>query len=75
MNDTLKLNRLFYTRDVLQEAKQAYKGLADIEIKEIEEYFFCRFLKCKYDLSETMLEFENYLMEVLNCRSRGNDMD
>lgn len=75
MNNSLRLNKLFYTYDILVKSKRDYADYADIEIEDNKEYFLCKFINCRYDTRETMLEFENYLIEVIHCGAHINDMD
>lgn len=62
----LKLNKEIYSKVYIITAMQAYADLAQITVKDISEYWQCSFTRCRYDLQETILEFENYLIDLVN---------
>lgn len=64
---TVKLNREIYNEKTVISAIDAYKDLCSIELTESEKYFDCCFENCKYDEALTACEFENYLIDLINC--------
>lgn len=64
--NTRKYSKQFYTRDVIISGIEDYKKLSIIELSEDEEYYFCFFNSCIIDPERIMLEFDNYLIELLN---------
>ena len=68
MNNTLTLNRDIYDIYSINNAIRAYTNFAEVKCSETNEYWICTFKNCRYDASLTMMEFENYLIGILNRR-------
>lgn len=58
----------FYPKDVILKAIKDYRGIATIEFTTASEYFRCEFHDCVVDPSAVVLEFNNYLLELLNAQ-------
>ena len=65
---SLSLNALIYDQKRILQAVDAFKALASIHVYLKDEYFMCFFEKCKYDLSITKKEFENYVIDLMNVQ-------
>jgi hypothetical protein len=62
----LELNRDIYTRKNVDAAREAYKKIARIIIKEKKNCISVLFMGCKYGAERTVKEFENYLIGLEN---------
>jgi hypothetical protein len=62
----LELNREIYSRKNVEGAREAYKKIAKIVIKEGKSHIRVIFLRCKYGEERTVKEFENYLIGIEN---------
>ena len=58
----LNLNREIYSEKAIDEAIEAYMDYFSAERETTEKYEIIRMLNCKYDVTRTMKEFENYLI-------------
>lgn len=65
---TLRLNKALYEKDSLQDAVNAYRELAKIEVREQDPYWIIHFRQCRYEERQTAAEFENYLIDRMNSR-------
>lgn len=65
---TLRLNKELYEKDSLQDAVNAYRELAKIEVQEQDFYWIIQFGQCRYEEKQTVAEFENYLIDRMNSR-------
>lgn len=63
----LKLSVQIYTADNIKKAISDYSAIAEIKLSKSKEYYICEFTACKYDEKETIMEFENYLIDLHNC--------
>ncbi len=68
MSATLKLCRAIYRDNTVQEAIEAYQGLADIQLSVSDPYVLVTFSSCRYDEETTVREFENYCIGLENKR-------
>ncbi len=55
-----------YTSQVIAEAIKAYGKIASISMSEKDEHYVCVFTNCVVDPERVMLEFDNYLIELLH---------
>lgn len=62
----LKLNTNIFTKDHIIKAAEAYKDICKIAITEEDGYIFCEFTDCIYCIDETVKEFENYVIDLMN---------
>lgn len=62
----LELNREIYSRENVDAAREAYREIAKISVKEKKDYIRVFFLNCKYGEERTVKEFENYLIGIEN---------
>lgn len=63
----IKLDSDIYPMEYIEAAKGAYKEIACIECRQIDErYVECTFSKCIYDKLQTSKEFCNYLIDLMN---------
>lgn len=65
MADVLKLHKSLYNRKIISKASYDYNGLADIQIKDTDNYTICIFNNCKADLQLIKKEFSNYLIALM----------
>lgn len=62
----LKLSKEIYSLTQIQSAVEAYKEYATIVIQFKDKYYQCIFAECINDESDTIKEFENYLISLQN---------
>ena len=60
----IAFDSLLYSKDALRQAIADYQELAHIQMAEREGEYICIISDTKYDLEETRLEFENYVLEL-----------
>lgn len=63
MND-LYLSKELYNAKNIEIAAEAFKGLANIKIKQNEKYYVCTIKSSKYSAEDTFNEFENYIIDL-----------
>lgn len=73
----MKMNKLFLNKQIfglnsIENAKAAFNGICEVIITENDKYFVCSFKKCRYDIDETVKEFENYIVDLMNVNSYDN---
>lgn len=66
---TLKLCKEIYSLNVVLQSKDAFSGLAEITISTGCDYWTCCFTNCKVDASQTIAEFENYAIDLMNANA------
>ena len=64
----LYLIKEIYSKNAIYRAIEDYQTISKIDINENDNYYICFFTLCRYDLKETMKEFENYIIDLMNCR-------
>lgn len=64
-------SKAFYTLEVINRAISDYKGIASITLTSTEAYYRCVFNKCVVDTQRVVLEFNNYLIELLNMQGEN----
>lgn len=62
----LKLNTDIFDISCVEKTATAYKALCKIKINKTDNYMICRFTDCLYDEEETVREFENYIIDLMN---------
>ena len=62
----IKINRNVYSDETIKKTIGVYKNHAVITVNYQEDYAVLTFWKCKYDESQTIKEFENYMIGVEN---------
>lgn len=62
----LLLRKSIFDINSINKAKNSFKELCSISIKETEKYFVCSFSSCVYDDCITVSEFENYIIDLIN---------
>ena len=58
----------FYRGEDIVAAIEDYRKIATITMSEEPEHYVCSFSNCIVDPKRTVLEFSNYLIELLNTR-------
>ena len=66
----LRLNKELFALEPITDALSAYQNIAKIELSDDSNYWQCCFAECKYGEEHTALEFENYLINLMNCKAR-----
>lgn len=66
----LLLSKELYDKSIILSAVQQYHKLAMIKVHEKGNYWECVFTECNYDRRITMREFENYVIDMTNVRTR-----
>lgn len=64
----LKLKKELYPLSYISTAQATYTGICQLEVEENDTYWLCNFSACKYEEQRTIMEFENYLIDLMNCR-------
>lgn len=62
MKNKLLLNKELYNNDAVMKAIKAFDTLAEISLSETDEYYKLIFCNCKVNTTQTMREFENYVL-------------
>ena len=73
MSTTVRLSRVIYSDHIVQEARKAYQGLADIYVKVTDDCFLITFNACRYNEETTVREFENYCIGLESKRPEASD--
>lgn len=68
----LKMNKQIFDVGLIETAVRAYTNLATIILSENSEYWICSFSDCKYSEALTVSEFENYVIDLMNCKHDDN---
>ena len=58
----------FYSSDVIHKAINDYRAIASISVSEEVRYYVCDFSNCVIDPNTVILEFNNYLIELMHTR-------
>ena len=66
MNNKLYLNKEIYNEEYIKIAVQAYRNLAKISYEAEADGWVCFFSAIRYDMELTKMEFENYLIALMN---------
>jgi hypothetical protein len=64
----LKLKKELFSLTQIATAIKAYQIIANIEIYNMSDYWECHFTDCKFGEELTTAEFENYLIDLINCK-------
>lgn len=64
----LKLCSDIYNLQTINYAIEKYKEIAQISVNLKDKYYICVFSDCKYDITETKYEFENFIIHASNSR-------
>ena len=67
-----RFNSEIYSQTAISIAAEAYKDLAEISISDTPEGFLVIFDQCEYDEEQTVKEFGNYVIDVMNQRNGNN---
>lgn len=62
----VQINRSVYSDETIKQTMMAYKNHAVTTVKFLPKYAVVSFWKCKYDESQTIKEFENYMIGIEN---------
>ncbi len=65
----LKLKKEIFDLSDLEIALADYYKIAEIHIESSSDYWLCHFVQCEYDMEQTMYEFENYIIDLMNCKN------
>lgn len=64
----LKLKKELFSLTQITTAANAYQTIANIEVSNMADYWECHFTDCKFGEELTAAEFENYLIDLMNCK-------
>lgn len=67
--ESLILNKEMYSKEVILFAIKQYQELSMIKILDRGKYWECLFSNCCYNKKITMMEFENYLINIINVKN------
>ena len=62
---TIKLNRSFYNKQVIEETKKEFNGVCKCEINEDEKYFLISVVPRESDVDTLHFEFANYALALM----------
>lgn len=62
----LNLHTDLFGYDDLISASNAFASICRIQITRVNHYYTCTFTDCIYDVKETIYEFENYVIDLMN---------
>ena len=63
MNE-LRLKNELYSMPNIRQSILAFSDIATISVFEKDEAYICTISECRYDIEETVGEFENYLIDL-----------
>ena len=63
MNE-LRLKKELYSMPNIRQSILAFSDIATISVFERDETYICTISECRYDIEETVGEFENYLIDL-----------
>lgn len=63
MNE-LRLKKELYSMPNIRQSILAFSDIATISVFEKDETYICTISECRYDIEETVGEFENYLIDL-----------
>ena len=64
----IKISRAIYSDKTIESTAKIYQSYADITINYTKEYAVLIFSECKYNESQTIKEFENYMIGTENSK-------
>ena len=67
-NNVQRYAKGFYSALDVSRAVKDYKRIATITLYEEKDYYVCKFSNCITDPRRVVLEFNNYLIELMNSR-------
>ncbi len=73
-NNERVYTKIFYPKEVLNQAIYGYKKIAKIKLLEVGGYYKCEFFQCAIDTQLVINEFNNYLIELLNSKGDSTDI-
>lgn len=68
MKTDVLLHEEIYAASAIQQAVADYTQLAKITIKRGISHYALSFHHCKYDKEQTICEFCNYVLDLMNCK-------
>lgn len=60
----LRLKKEIFRLSDVEQTIGAFSDLCTVSIQEQEDIYCCLFCDCRYDIEETVKEFENYLIDL-----------
>lgn len=60
----LRLKKELFLLDNINLTVEAFSGLCKIEMSEQDDEYIFTFSNSRYDINETIMEFENYLIDL-----------
>ena len=73
-NNVQKYSNKVYSLSAIKKAINDYGNIARILLSEKEGYYTCEFYNCQIDSQRVMLEFDNYLVELMNTKSNNDEI-
>ena len=62
----LNLSKNIYDYSKIRSSVEAFEGIVNTDVSEEKERYVCRFDNFKLDQNKTIMEFENYLINLMN---------
>ena len=57
-----------YSREAIEKAIEGFTSLGNVTVVTGPAYHNCLFMSCKYGEEKTAQEFENYMIDFMNCK-------
>ena len=67
-----KFNKELYPEQTVKDAAEAFSHLSDIRISYGSLYYLVSFSNCSLDEDQTVAEFGNYLIDLMNSTNGHN---
>lgn len=71
--NNLELSKDVYEKSAIDRAVFDFSDLSEIFVHEKCDYYECSFADCKYSITQTIKEFENYLIDLSYQTKYKND--
>lgn len=65
----IEFDLAIYSENAILRALDDYRGICTIVISKTNCLLICEFSECKYDLKDTMDEFLNYVIDLMNTNA------
>ena len=65
-----KFDADIYPQKAIEQSILDFNELCRVETEISDNYIICRFFDCKYDVKTTIDEFSNYIIDLINSKSK-----
>lgn len=63
-----KFHKEIFDESAIKKTIVAFSKLTEVSMIEHGYYYICYFNNCLYEEAQTLLEFENYIIDLMNCK-------